>query len=471
MAMTDTWVVPGAPLAQGRGWRVWYSRPGTDDFEPGKPTVFLRTTKQEIECDCDLFDATRGVDRRMAVQTIRLKHPQPGAAYTVQVPERPAPFTWRSMPESCREGVSFLMSSCFWRNDDKEGHYGAGVADLTKKFSPAFQLLVGDQLYQDWPIRLAIGKDPYEIFGDRYIEYWSDDVYRQLLGCTPNFFACDDHEFWNNYPEPQPQVFWTIGENRRARAQQAARELLHRFQHGANPGGRSYYSFAIGEVAFFVADPRSERTRFGADPHGFFSREQWMELVRWVSDLKGPGVLVLPQPLFQRAGGPTDYSLANFAGDYSRLCGVFESALDGETMDGRPHDILILTGDIHTGRHAVGTPKRPVSGDVHEFAASPASLVGPFQPLQKASMAPGKLFPRGRASWSVWETSEAGSPTIDNNVAHIRISTGLNARIRFELELWRVRPHDNRRYWQRALRRPKPKGPLVRLFRKEIELR
>ena len=96
--MSDTWVVPGAPLEQGRGWRVWCSRPGTDDFLPAEPTVLLRTTKEEIECDCELFEATRGLDRRMAVQTIRLKQPKPGATYTVQVPGRPAPFTWRSLP-------------------------------------------------------------------------------------------------------------------------------------------------------------------------------------------------------------------------------------------------------------------------------------------------------------------------------------------------------------------------------------
>ena len=51
------------------------------------------------------------------------------------------------------------------------------------------------------------------------------------------------------------------------------------------------------------------------------------------------------------------------------------------------------------------------------------------------------------------------------------MTKGSNERVRFELEIWRVRPYDSRRYWQRALGKSKPTGPLVRLFRKEIHLR
>jgi hypothetical protein len=468
---SQTWVVPGAPLEQGEGWRIWYSRPGTDNFRPKDPDVRLRGKPQAISVDFDLFDETRGLARRMGVMTVRLSDPKPGALYEVTAPESSKAFRWRSLPSSLGEGVSFLMSSCYWRNDDKEGRYGAGITELTKNFQPAFKLLTGDQLYQDWPMRTGLGNHPNEIYAERYVEYWGDDVYRDLLGSSPNFFACDDHEFWNNYPEPSPWAPWSLGKDRRRTAKKAARELLRVFQHGANPEGRSFYGFDVGPVSFFVADPRSERTDFDASPRFFFTDEQWTELETWAKLLQGPGALVLPQPLFQKQGGATDYSLANFAEDYSRLCGLFQSALEGKTGDGAPHDILVLTGDIHTGRHAIGVIKSPLGGEVHEFVASPASLVGPFQPLHEASIAPGKVFPNGRPSWSVWVTAAQNCPTVDNNVAHVRMSNGRNNRIRFELELWRVRPYDNRRYWQRVLHRPKPEGDIVPIFRKEIELR
>ena len=365
MAMSDTWVVPGAPLEQGRGWRVWYSQPGTDDFRPAEPTVFLRTTKEEIECDCELFKATHGLDRRMAVQTIRLTNPTPGATYTVHVPGQPAPFTWRSLPSSLSEGISFLMSSCFWRNDDKEGRYGAGVAGLTKMFSPAFQLLLGDQLYQDWPIRVTLRKDPYEIYSDRYIEYWSDDVYRQLLATTPNFFACDDHEFWNNYPEVQPQVFWTIGEKRRPAHKEAARELLHRFQHGANPDGRAYYPFNVGEVAFFVADARSERTPFSANPHYFFTDEQWAELEGVGRGLEGPGrARAAAAAVEARGGSKTDRTLATSRSRTARPGGSSSGA---------------------RRRHADGTARHPDPDRRHPHRprSSSAEIVGGARPRSR----------------------------------------------------------------------------------------
>lgn len=35
-----TWVVPGAPLERGGGWRIWYSQPGHGAFQPATVAVF-----------------------------------------------------------------------------------------------------------------------------------------------------------------------------------------------------------------------------------------------------------------------------------------------------------------------------------------------------------------------------------------------------------------------------------------------
>ncbi len=107
--------------------------------------------------------------------------------------------------------------------------------------------------------------------------------------------------------------------------------------------------------------------------------EQWDDLEAWAKNLKGPGVLVLPQPLLKAGGSKTDRTLR-------RLPGVrpLRRDLRGARSAARtPHDILILTGDIHTGRlssaEIVGLP-----GEIYELVASPrlaghavAAAVGP----------------------------------------------------------------------------------------------
>lgn len=467
-----TWVVPGAPLENGRGWRIWYSRPGEGGFEPA-PLAVTRSGRSEsvTVTDWDLLPQREGMGRRSGVLTLALDEPAPGELYRVTVPEAGRSFGWRSLPAAHDASVAFLLASCFYHENDKEGRYGAGMAELAKLRDPSFKFLMGDQIYQDWPPQqLDDLRSPFELYADRYAQYWGDGTFLEGLQSSPTYFGCDDHEFWNNYPQRQIQVPLSLLEPTRSSTEDAAQTLYYQYQRAANPGAARYYSFQTAGVAFFVADTRSERTRHGdADP-GFLSEDQREQLAAWVGSLAGPGVLVLPQPLFQQDGDWKDYSLSNFARDHAVLCGLFEDALSGQTGDGRPHDILMLSGDIHTGRHAIGRVTG-LTDDVHEFIASPASLIGPFPQRKKPSVAPGKICPDGRPSWTIWQTDEPGSPTIDNHVGAVRVSRGRNRRVRFELELWRVRPHDDRHWWERVVGDPKPQAPLVPLFHQEIELR
>ena len=180
----------------------------------------------------------------------------------------------------------------------------------------------------------------------------------------------------------------------------------------------------------------------------------------WARTLQGPGVLVLAQPLFDHEGGKTDRSLASFEKDFARLCAVFEESLT--RGDGRDaHDILILTGDIHTGRLAVATIVGVPSANVYEFVASPASRVGPFVMKASPKHVPDRFTVEHDKKRSLWQVSDLEfAATIDNNVGLVRISPGTNGRCRFELELWRVRPHDDRSFWQRVRRKGQPQAPV-----------
>lgn len=476
-----TWVVPGAPLEEGKGWRIWYSQPGHADFRP-QPVTVLRNQQPEAAVEAwRILPDLPGLDRRMGLLTVTLQTPHPGELHDVHVPEAglPEPFRWRSLPDKIGvEGFAFLLASCFWHDSDREGAYSAAVRQLTRQWSPAFKLLVGDQVYADWPSDKTpdfTGHPEVELYADRYAQYWGDPAYRETLLTSPNFFMCDDHEFWNDYPERQIHLSRSWPEFRDAYAK-AAQVLYERYQQCANPGDKPWYWFTIPPVSFFVADSRSQRDFFREAPPAHFIQEpQWRDLERWARGLRGPGVLVLGQPLFQKDGDWRDHSLSNFTEDYGRLWSVIEGSLTGQNDHQRPHDILVLSGDIHTGRFGVGRRaglEAPVG--VPELIASPASMI---RPGSKEPEEPDYKFTvryGGRQSvWGVDRNEAAGVPfmTLHNNVAMVRLRPGTNGRVRFEQSLWRVRPYDARSWWDRMVGEAPLSGAVIPLFHSEIELR
>jgi hypothetical protein len=460
-------------LEKGAGWRIWLSQPGEHDFDPPGPIeVRHNGLAQRYDSDWTLFEPLEGLTRRMGVLTVELDKAarKPGERYDITIPGA-GTFHWRSLPARVDErGMTFLVASCFWLPGDKEGAYRRSVLEVSRIVDPTFKLLIGDQIYHDYPLH-PVPRNIPKLFGERYESYWGDPYYRDVLASAPNYFTCDDHEFWNNYPERQIWLPQTYDKFRKA-SDAAAQATYHHFQRGLNPDEGRFYSFDIDPVSFFVTDARSERQDINGNPKAqAFSDEQWAALDAWATGLQGPGVIVLGQPLFDKEGGKTDRSLASFKSDFARLCGIFEESLKQE--DGRKaHDILILTGDIHTGRYAAATlVGRQPAAYVHEFVTSPASRVGPFIAEVKPKKAPGNFsFPRG-ATEQKWEIAETElSRTIDDNIAAVRMRRW-GDRVNFELELWRVRPRDPRPYWKRALRGRPSEGPVVSIFRKELLLR
>ena len=471
------WVVAGAPLENGAGWRIWYGQPGHAPFGPQPVSLSLNGQPQAIRQSWQIQPDLPGLNWRMGVATVTLAVAQPGATYEIAIPEarNPEPFHWRSLPDRVGdEGVSFLLSSCFWRDNDREGTYAAGVRELVKRWRPAFRLLAGDQIYADWPSDKTpnVGKHAeVALYAKRYEEYWGDAAYRESLLASPNYFVCDDHEFWNDYPEKQLHLSRTWPAVRGAYAR-AAQLLYERFQQCLNPGGNPWYSFSIGTVSFFVTDSRSQRDFFDARKAcHFLPARQWADLEKWAAALRGPGVLVLGQPLYQKDGDWRDHSLSNFADDYARLWKVIENSLRGKNRSATPHDILVLSGDIHTGRYAVGRHANLNAPEgVPELIASPAAMIDPGS--KKPEEPPYRFQVKGQAI--PWEVDKGpGFPfmTLDNNIAMVRMHPGTNNRTRFELSLWQVKPYDSRSWWDRLKGDPKPAGAVAQLFRREINLR
>src|SRR4029450_11070427 len=79
-------------------------------------------------------------------------------------------------------------------------------------------------------------------------------------------------------------------------------------------------------------------------------------------------------------------------------------------------------------------------GQIHEFVASPASLVTPYlPPWGHKPEPPADRLTLNRRTWVIKESTRL-SATVDNNVGLIKIAPGRNGRTRFTLQLWRVRP-------------------------------
>jgi hypothetical protein len=453
------WVTCGAPLQSGDGWRVWYSWPG-GEFSPATPRI--RTTQgRPLTVRPGPWapgPPPPGSTRRMAVQELRIEQAMPGTLYEVTIPEAGRPGFWRTLPQSLPDaGISLLIGSCFWINDDRDGFYSAAVKELVQRERPVFKVLMGDQLYADvWPPR------PDALPGglaQKYERYWGDSAYRELLAACPTLVSCDDHEFWNDFPQPQMQVPLSWDRHQPA-AREALAALYDAYQSSLNPGGKRWTALSVPPVRFFIADTRSHRTR-DDDPHArLMVQEQWDDLEAWADSLQGPGVLVLPQPLLKAGGSKTDRTLVDFK-ESDRFGAIFERAL-------RSHDILVLTGDIHTGRlssaEIVG-----LGGRIHELVASPASLVTPYLPPwgHKPSEPPDKLT-INRRTWQM-RSAQRLTATVDNNLGLIRVAPGRNGRHRFTLQLWRVRPLAA--IPRRILRRKPAKGAQPIHDPIEIELR
>lgn len=439
---------------------MWYSAPLGLPFEP--QPVEVRRNDRVVETVRPTYRALprlAGFARQMGVATVQLAEPQPGIEFDIRIPELDGrdSVRWKTLPAAVpEEGLSLVLSSCFWAYDDKEGHYHQAIAAVLRdQPHPAFRLLVGDQLYLDWPL-WDNDDDSFEArVGYRYQRYWGDEAYRRNLLQLPNFFMCDDHEFWNNYPEWQGQLPFLWGPGARDEFGPIAQDYYHAFQQCLNPcdAARPWLQFSVPPASFFIADTRSQRTRHGV-PGGpsFLSKAQRDALSAWQFELTGPGFLVLGQPLLQADGGRTDYSLSNFESDYALLLGLMERSLRGENRQTKPHDILILSGDIHTGRHCVAVPANLGGRMVHEFIASPASRIGPFNSSPKPERPPARVPSPSRQSgpnrpfnWSVFpvEQERPEFPTVENNLGVVRMFPAERRpyALRVELCSYLVRPH------------------------------
>lgn len=469
----QAWVVPGAPFRDG--WRLWYATAGK---VPQRVRITCRGQAVSFDQHCSAPVRLPGFPHVIFHVRLRLHAPLPANDLCqIHIPETGEQHSWQLLPAAVpAEGCSFFFGSCFWQDADK-GALRRAFLDLMSIESPPplFKLLLGDQVYLDWPADVApwtLARGGEALVSRRYLRYWGDADYRGFLGTLPNVVVADDHEYWNNYPETQVQLPVTWHKGLREAFARAAVEYYRQFQgelNGSDPAvpARSWTVIDLPPASLFVADTRSERTHHNADPAHLMGAEQWQALESWQRSLKGPGLLALGQPLFQKDGDFRDYSLSNFVDDYRRLLAVIQASAAGDNDERVPHNIVILTGDIHSARSTQAIITELCRNDpgnefarVHELVASANStLVMPFSTRAPQAERPPATLPPGKSDqhftmpWTVQPVNVtaprdvvrdgAAYASVDNNIGVVRLLPSAIAPYALELTYasWRIRPH------------------------------
>ena len=111
------------------------------------------------------------------------------------------------LPTLDEKPFTVLLGSCFCQREDAEGTVGRAYAQLPAGARPEVKILCGDQVYLDDPWVHYLWH-PHEItaleaeFVRNYRDTWTQEPgFRQLLAEGANYFAPDDHEYWNNAPQ------------------------------------------------------------------------------------------------------------------------------------------------------------------------------------------------------------------------------------------------------------------------------
>lgn len=258
------------------------------------------------------------------------------------------------------KGFTVALGSCFYEEYDG-GQVGTSyqslIANDDAPARPHITFLTGDQVYLDIGLDSLspIPKEVRDRVADDYASQWRG--LRNVLCHGGTWFLADDHEYWNNYPfvegfTPFIQAL-RIPKIKKA-WKNTARDGLVNVQRV-----QPVRTFSIGnDVSFCAADLRSFRTKTRVIPAPDIET-----ICHWIQGLTSPGVLVLSQPIIEKKGADSDRNFVSYSKDYSRVV---------KTIQAAPHDVLVLSGDIHYGRIcSVAFEGR--SNRLYEVVSSPMS--------------------------------------------------------------------------------------------------
>ena len=251
------------------------------------------------------------------------------------------------------------LGSCFYNHRDG-GRAAASYRALYERGNetarPDITALSGDQVYLDigFDSLSLIPREIRERIADDYARHWQ--ALGSILSRGGTWMLPDDHEYWNDYPFHDsliPALLALKLAQVRDSWQRAARDAVRNIQRSP-----VVESFSLGkDLSVCFADLRSYRTAGEFLPPVSFRR-----LLDWARRRSCPGVLVVPQPLIVKRN-PVERNLRSYREQYADLLDALGSV---------PHDVVVLSGDVHFGRIA-GVPIGNQGARLIEIVSSPMS--------------------------------------------------------------------------------------------------
>lgn len=372
-------------------------------------------------------------ERKTWVQVVHCDGLDPGTSYVATAEGAMARFSTlpTSLPRPNETPFTVLLGSCYAAHND----HGVGpMMDIIgQNLRPSIKFLCGDQVYLDQQGFLPgipfTAKGMARGFLAKYLRNWTGTSgLGKVLREGATWFSPDDHEYWNNFPNPATAHPATLFEGRRKTITRIARSLCRDFQIDDPALDGAHRTFKVGILEFFVADTRTNRE---SGNHKFQADVDQQALIDWVEALQGPGVLVVGQPIFDQPASAlgamfADRTLPNYEDQYPPLVRSLLSAR---------HSVLVLTGDVHYGRVA-STMRLSGNPEIFEVIASPAAVV--FGPPENTSAAP-EMFPaKSSGGAQVPARTFPESERAGDNFATLGF-TEASGIVRVTVRLWYVR--------------------------------
>ncbi len=260
-----------------------------------------------------------------------------------------------------------LLSSCYFTGNNRSRLAATLLSHLERNgLRPHLRVWAGDQVYLDAPwyefmIKTHSVSELERLHCAAYARTWfAEQGLSSVLANGANVFCTDDHELWNNAPDPSSMARDTHQRASREAWLDLGRRLARTFQGDTGVAQR----FSVPPLDFLVLDARVHRTE---NCGRLFSSAQWAALRAWAAQPKGLGVLIVGQPVFHSRtrgrGVNADYHLPDYTEDYGELMALLGRAL---------RSTAVLSGDVHFSRVASASfPETRVT----EVISSPLSMV------------------------------------------------------------------------------------------------
>jgi hypothetical protein len=364
-------------LVTQRNARIWLSARGVD--EARLDSIALRVNGIDVPVPARGWRRFPSKVMPLHYQFIDKPTLKPERAYEVSAHfagEEQAQACFTTLPEQLGDEtrpLRVLLSSCYFTGNKLSRLAATLLSQLERNgLRPHFRVWAGDQVYLDAPwyefmVKTHSVGELERLHCASYARTWfAEQGLSTVLPNGANVFCTDDHELWNNAPDPSSLVRDTRKRATREAWLDLGRKLGKTFQGDTGAVQR----FSVSPLDFLVLDARVHRTE---NRGRLFSTAQCTELRKWAKQPRGLGVLVVGQPVFhartRSRGVNADYHLADYTADYTELMGLLGRA---------SRSTVVLSGDVHFSRVACASFPRVTSSAetrVTELISSPLSMV------------------------------------------------------------------------------------------------